>query len=63
MALEDALTAYRWLLAQGHAPKEIVLAGDSAGGGLALDASDLQRGVVVMDAAFHTGRRIGPGVE
>jgi acetyl esterase/lipase len=35
-ALEDALSAYRWLLAQGLAPGAIVLAGDSAGGGLAL---------------------------
>jgi len=35
-ALEDAVTAYRWLLAQGFAPEEIFIAGDSAGGGLAL---------------------------
>ncbi|MCW8195877.1 alpha/beta hydrolase [Proteobacteria bacterium 005FR1] len=34
--VEDALTAYRWLLAQGYAPEQLVLAGDSAGGGLAL---------------------------
>jgi epsilon-lactone hydrolase len=32
----DALTAYRWLLARGTRPGHIVLAGDSAGGGLAL---------------------------
>jgi acetyl esterase/lipase len=37
-ALEDTLTAYRWLLAQGHATEEIVFAGDSAGGGLAVAA-------------------------
>ncbi|RSK31693.1 alpha/beta hydrolase [Hymenobacter metallilatus] len=35
-ALEDALLAYRWLLAQGYAPTNIIVAGDSAGGGLAL---------------------------
>jgi acetyl esterase/lipase len=35
-ALEAALTAYRWLLAQGTRPAEIVIAGDSAGGGLAV---------------------------
>jgi monoterpene epsilon-lactone hydrolase len=35
-ALDDARRAYRWLLRQGHAPHDIVLAGDSAGGGLAL---------------------------
>jgi epsilon-lactone hydrolase len=33
-ALDDALAAYRWLLQQD--PKEIVIMGDSAGGGLAL---------------------------
>jgi epsilon-lactone hydrolase len=35
-ALEDALAAYRQLLADGTAPQSIVIAGDSAGGGLAL---------------------------
>lgn len=35
-ALDDALTAYRWLLAHGTRPEQIVLAGDSAGGGLGL---------------------------
>jgi monoterpene epsilon-lactone hydrolase len=35
-ALEDATRAYRWLLRQGHQPHDIVVAGDSAGGGLAL---------------------------
>jgi epsilon-lactone hydrolase len=33
-ALEDATAAYRWLLEQGVAPGGIVIAGDSAGGGL-----------------------------
>jgi epsilon-lactone hydrolase len=35
-AVEDALAAYRALLAQGVAAASIVIAGDSAGGGLAL---------------------------
>ena len=35
-AVEDATKAYRWLLAQGYQPKNIAIAGDSAGGGLTL---------------------------
>jgi acetyl esterase/lipase len=35
-ALDDALTVYRWLLAQGYNAKDIIISGDSAGGGLAL---------------------------
>lgn len=35
-ALEDALAAYQWLLAQGATPRKLAIAGDSAGGGLAL---------------------------
>jgi acetyl esterase/lipase len=35
-ALEDALASYRWLLAGGAASRQIVVAGDSSGGGLAL---------------------------
>jgi monoterpene epsilon-lactone hydrolase len=34
-ALEDALTAYRWLLAEGIDPTRMSIIGDSAGGGLA----------------------------
>lgn len=34
--LEDALSVYRWLLANGTQPEHIVIAGDSAGGGLTL---------------------------
>lgn len=36
MALEDCHDAYRWLLRRGYPPEQIVLAGDSAGGYLAL---------------------------
>lgn len=35
-ALDDALAAYDWILDQGYLPEEIILVGDSAGGGLAL---------------------------
>jgi epsilon-lactone hydrolase len=35
-ALDDAVAAYRWLLAQEVSPSQIVFVGDSAGGGLAL---------------------------
>ncbi|NLY11789.1 MAG: alpha/beta hydrolase [Firmicutes bacterium] len=35
-ALEDAIAAYKWLLEQGFLPENIIIAGDSAGGGLAL---------------------------
>jgi acetyl esterase/lipase len=34
--LEDAIAAYRWLLDDGVAPHNLVLAGDSAGGHLTL---------------------------
>ena len=33
-AVEDALEAYRYLLEKGYAPEQIVLCGESAGGGL-----------------------------
>ena len=35
-ALEDALEAYEWILDQGYSNDQIILAGDSAGGGLAM---------------------------
>ncbi len=35
-ALEDAVAAYRWLLEQGWFSEQIIVAGDSAGGGLAM---------------------------
>jgi acetyl esterase/lipase len=55
-AVEDAQTAYRWLLASGIAPEHVVMAGDSAGGGLAVgtavalrDAGDpLPAGLVLL---------------
>lgn len=35
-ALMDAYTAYQWLLEQGYNSRQIIFAGDSAGGGLAM---------------------------
>jgi acetyl esterase/lipase len=37
-ALEDAVAAYHWLIAQGFEASRVLIAGDSAGGGLALAA-------------------------
>ena len=37
-AVDDAVAAYRFVLDQGISPKKIVLAGDSAGGGLTIAA-------------------------
>ena len=37
-AVDDATAAYKWLLAEGYEPRKIVIAGDSAGGGLTLAA-------------------------
>jgi acetyl esterase/lipase len=37
-ALEDTIAAYGWLLAKGYDPLSIAIAGDSAGGGLAIAA-------------------------
>ena len=46
-ALDDALASYRALIAGGYAPERIVVAGDSAGGGLALALL-----VAIRDAAM-----------
>lgn len=35
-AMDDTLTAYRWLLGQGVTPENIIIAGESAGAGLCL---------------------------
>jgi len=55
-AVEDAVSAYRWLISSGFAPERIVVGGDSAGGGLTMamlitlrDAGDpLPAAVVLM---------------
>lgn len=53
-ALDDALHTYRWLLQQGYRSDEIIVSGDSAGGGLSLamvlalrDAMDLLPAAVI----------------
>ncbi len=52
-ALEDALTAYRWLLAEGVSPARMAIAGDSAGGGLTLaTAVSLREGGDPLPAAL-----------
>ena len=35
-AVDDAIAAYRWLLDHNHQPADIIVSGDSSGGGLAL---------------------------
>jgi len=35
-AVDDATAAYRWLISTGYKPRHIAVAGDSAGGGLAI---------------------------
>ena len=55
-ALTDALDAYEWLLKNGYREDQIIVAGDSAGGGLALalclclkeNGRELPCGIVVM---------------
>lgn len=42
-ALEDALTAYQYLLEKGYDPRQIVLCGESAGGGLCYSLCALLR--------------------
>jgi monoterpene epsilon-lactone hydrolase len=37
-AMQDALSAYCWLLDEGYEPKQVAIGGDSAGGGLALQS-------------------------
>ncbi|MEM0997834.1 MAG: alpha/beta hydrolase [Bacteroidota bacterium] len=53
-AVQDAVQCYRWLLDTGHAPEDIIIAGDSAGGGLSLacmlDARD--KGLPMPSASF-----------
>lgn len=46
-ALDDAVNAWRGLLSQGIAPDEIVIAGDSAGGGLAVATALRLRGLAL----------------
>jgi monoterpene epsilon-lactone hydrolase len=60
-ALEDSTTAYRWLLSTGVDPARIVIAGDSAGGGLTMSSlvSLRDSGVPLPAAAVC----LSPGVD
>lgn len=53
-ALEDAVTAYKWLTETGTCPDNIVIGGDSAGGGLAVATliSLRDEGIQLPKAAF-----------
>jgi monoterpene epsilon-lactone hydrolase len=60
-AVDDAVAGYRWLLGQGARPGRVVIAGDSAGGGLA--AATL---VAIRDAKLPTpaaGVMLSPWVD
>jgi monoterpene epsilon-lactone hydrolase len=60
-ALNDACAAYRWLLSQGYDAKNIIIAGDSAGGGLTL--STLIRLRDEKEQLPAGGFMISPGVD
>lgn len=57
-ALEDAAAAYRWILGNGYDTRKVFVAGDSAGGGLALAlclylrdrGMPMPRGIITMSA-------------
>ncbi|HUO49942.1 MAG TPA: alpha/beta hydrolase [Acidimicrobiales bacterium] len=52
-ALDDAVAAYRWLLDAGYGPGAVAVAGDSAGGGLALAAAlEARRQEMALPAAL-----------
>ena len=60
-AVEDSVAAYKWLLAQGYKPGKIVIAGDSAGGGLTLATLLSIRDAEVADGGGGRARsRRGP---
>ncbi len=46
-AIEDVIAVYKALLAQGQDPKKLVIAGDSAGGGLSLSTA-----IAIRDAGL-----------
>lgn len=68
--VEDACSAYRWLLAQGIAAKRIAISGDSAGGGLVLatllalrDAGDAMPGCAVPISPWTDMEGTGASME
>jgi acetyl esterase/lipase len=64
-AVEDAVAAHRWLLGEGHAPGCLAIGGDSAGGGLALQALLTMRddGVELPAAAYFMSPATDPRCE
>ena len=60
-AIDDCLTAYRYLLSDGYSPQDIILAGDSAGAGLVV--SLLQRLQGLGEAMPLCGVCISPFVD
>jgi len=68
--LEDALAAYRFLLASGVAPRDIAIGGDSAGGGLTLamlltlrDRGEALPGCAWCISPWTDLRMTGPSIE
>ena len=67
-ALEDALAAYQWIMERGYPLEKLIVAGDSAGGGLALalclyllsDTKTVARHA--MDAGVTVKEHIYPGM-
>lgn len=57
-ALEDAIRAYEWILSKGYSEEQIIIVGDSAGGGLAIalclylrdKKRKLPKGLITMSA-------------
>ena len=59
-ALEDAVCAYEWLLAQGWFSEQIIVAGDSAGGGLAMALMvPVLAGYIAYSIADRPGLAVG----
>jgi len=51
-AIEDSISAYKWLLSQGIAARSIIIAGDSAGGGLTVSTMvSLRENAIPLPAA------------
>lgn len=67
MALDDCYDAYRWLRLRGYEPDQIVLAGDSAGGYLALalaqrlqDDDEEPAALVAISPLLHLAKKPKP---
>ncbi len=56
-AMEDAVSAYQWLLDKGFSEKRLVIGGDSAGGGLALQTLITLRYEILLSDAVRLAER------